>query len=83
MLCAEIDAGTIPCAKEYESADAIVEVFKIQFAAYARGEYPFEVQLADLAAFDTRKFWRKLGNHPDACFIAVSNLSLSFVCRLP
>ncbi|KAF8596491.1 hypothetical protein BDV93DRAFT_454747, partial [Ceratobasidium sp. AG-I] len=70
VLCAELDAGTIACAKDYDSAGAIVEIFKTQVAAYARGEYPFEAQKTDPTTFDTHKFWRKLANHPDACFIA-------------
>ncbi|KAF8597429.1 hypothetical protein BDV93DRAFT_513341 [Ceratobasidium sp. AG-I] len=70
VLCAELDAGTIACAKDYDSASAIVKIFKTQVAAYARGEHPFEAQTADPTTFDTHKSWRKLANHPDACFIA-------------
>lgn len=77
MLCQELDAGTILGAKEYpntsDGVKTIVDVFKTQFAAYARGEYPFIVQTNDSASLDGLKFRRKLSKHPDACFLAVSD----------
>jgi hypothetical protein len=72
ILCYELATGTIPEARNHPDSKSILDIFTLQFIAYAWGEPPLILPSTTPAStFSPLMFWKELLRNPDACFLAV------------